>query len=300
MNINTLDLNLLKVFAAIYRTRNVSKAADSIGLAQSSMSNALGRLRNQFNDPLFHRSANGVTPTTRADQLAPQIKQVLSSVANMITPTEFDPLTIEDDVTIAAADSTITSLAPLLVPALRQKAPKLRLSFVPLDKRTIFEQLDQQRFHIAIGTFNDVPARFYRKHFAKEDFVCITNKENNLIEHPISTSQYVASDHVLMTLKNDSVGAIDIQLKKQGLSRNIVMTCAQFLPLVNVVANSDLIATIPSSLSNMAERAGCKVQALPFSTPSWSSEIIISQKWYASELGRFLMQVIEAIDVESV
>ena len=54
MPVNALpDLNLLLVFEAMLLHSNVTRAAAHIGLTQSAMSNALGRLRRQFDDPLF-------------------------------------------------------------------------------------------------------------------------------------------------------------------------------------------------------------------------------------------------------
>ncbi|MDR0480819.1 MAG: LysR family transcriptional regulator, partial [Gallionellaceae bacterium] len=70
MNINTFDLNLLKVFAAIYKERNVSRAALVVGLSQPAVSNALQRLRGTCGDPLFVRVAVGVKPTVLAEELA--------------------------------------------------------------------------------------------------------------------------------------------------------------------------------------------------------------------------------------
>ncbi|MBO9333171.1 LysR family transcriptional regulator [Achromobacter denitrificans] len=60
MNLNTLDLNLLRVFIALYREKNVSRAASAIGLTQPAMSNALLRLRRAFDDELFVRTSQGM------------------------------------------------------------------------------------------------------------------------------------------------------------------------------------------------------------------------------------------------
>jgi hypothetical protein len=56
IDISRLDLNLLVVFDAIYREKNVSWAARSLGKSQTNVSAALSRLRNVFQDPLFVRN----------------------------------------------------------------------------------------------------------------------------------------------------------------------------------------------------------------------------------------------------
>lgn len=292
ININTLDLNLLKVFHAIYKFRNVTNAANNIGLAQSSMSNALSRLRVQFNDPLFQRSAGGVIPTEKADELAPQIQEVLDHITLMIEPKSFDPMTANDKLVIAASDLAIATLAPILVPILREKAPMLKLNFVPLDKTNVFEKLDDGSYDMTIGTFKELPARYNRKHLKKEKFVCIASSQHSQLDGELSLKQFTEISHVLMTLKADQVGVIDSELKKLGHARTIAMTCAHFLPLVEVVANSELIATVPEALANIAKRAGCYTYPLPFSMSNWDTELVMTQKFNTSNLGTFIVKLI--------
>lgn len=294
MNINTMDLNLLKVFAAIYEHRNVSKAANSIGLAQSSMSNALARLRDQLDDPLFQRATGGVIPTVRADELAPGIRSILSSLTDLLEPVTFNPNEVKADVTIAASDNLITRFAPALVKTLSDQAPGLTLHFEILNKQTHFSSLDANVCQILVGTFTTIPARFYRKALTQEHFVCIARQGHALTQQPLCLKRYAESTHILMTLNKDKVGAVDKTLKALGYERKIAMTCAQFSPLIEVVANSDYIATIPSSLAASAQRMGCDVFPLPFDMPVWETQVVMTPKYYTSELGRYLMSVLQS------
>ena len=70
MHINDIDLNLLRLFDAVYRTRNVSRAAELLDLTQPAASQGLTRLRALIHDPLFMRAAGGVQPTPKAERLA--------------------------------------------------------------------------------------------------------------------------------------------------------------------------------------------------------------------------------------
>jgi acetylornithine deacetylase/succinyl-diaminopimelate desuccinylase-like protein len=70
MNIKDLDLNLLRLFDAVWRSRSVSLAAQQLGMSQPAASQGLARLRGMLGDALFERSGAGVRPTPRADRLA--------------------------------------------------------------------------------------------------------------------------------------------------------------------------------------------------------------------------------------
>ena len=60
MNLSNIDLNLFIVFDAIYTEGNLTRAGQILGITQPATSNALARLRDTFNDPLFVRTAHGM------------------------------------------------------------------------------------------------------------------------------------------------------------------------------------------------------------------------------------------------
>lgn len=292
MNINTLDLNLLKVFDALYKTRNVSHAGERMGIAQSSMSNALKRLRDQFNDPLFQRTPKGMIPTARAEQLAPHVQRILSELENLLEPTAFDPALVQGRITIAASDLAVTTLGSALVARLEVMAPYIQTNFLPLDKTEVFEKIDAGALDFALGTFAKVPAHMRRKTLSEDHFICIARAGHAQLSDELTLENYCRLKHVLMTLNADQTGVIDTALKKYGRRRYIAMTCAQFAPIVDIVAKSDLIATVPKSLSGHAIRAGCRCYPLPFAMAAWQSEVVCSQRFYSDPLGKFIVDLI--------
>lgn len=64
MSIGRTDLNLLKVFEAVYEERNLILAGKRLNLTQSAVSHALGRLRELVDDQLFIRMGKGMVPVT--------------------------------------------------------------------------------------------------------------------------------------------------------------------------------------------------------------------------------------------
>jgi hypothetical protein len=61
-----VDLKLLMILDEVYKTGSVSRAGANIGMTQPSISIALAKLRNIFNDPLFVRTSRGMEPTPHA------------------------------------------------------------------------------------------------------------------------------------------------------------------------------------------------------------------------------------------
>ena len=74
MNLKNVDLNLLVYLDVLLRERNVTRAAESLGISQPAMSNGLRRLRKLFSDPLLVRTSGGMNPTERAENLQPRVR----------------------------------------------------------------------------------------------------------------------------------------------------------------------------------------------------------------------------------
>jgi DNA-binding transcriptional LysR family regulator len=78
VNVNDIDLNLLRVFDAVLRERGVTPAASRLGLTQPAVSNALARLRALFGDALFVRTPAGMDATPFARGVAEPMRQALA------------------------------------------------------------------------------------------------------------------------------------------------------------------------------------------------------------------------------
>jgi DNA-binding transcriptional LysR family regulator len=151
-NIRTVDLNLLRTFHAVHATRNVSRAADRLGLSQPTVSHALRRLRELYKDPLFVRTQGGMAPTAKADSLAKAVQHALHILDVAIDETEhYDPARSERTFRLYMTDIGETVFLPPLTRALAKIAPRIRLDIFQLDEKDIRPALETGRIDLAIG-----------------------------------------------------------------------------------------------------------------------------------------------------
>src|ERR1700744_6342548 len=123
LHFNQLDLNLLKVFDALLDERNVTRAGGRLGLSQSAVSHALGRLPQLLNDELFVRRSTGMEPTPRALEIGPALHTALLQMQTALAPAGFDPATTERRFSVAAGPYGCAVLLPAVVAMMRQRAP---------------------------------------------------------------------------------------------------------------------------------------------------------------------------------
>src|SRR5882724_985154 len=129
-HIRRLDMTLLMVFEMLLRKRNMSVVAAEIGLTQSAVSHAVGRLRSIFDDPLFVRKGAGVEPTARALLIGSPLAEALAEIRDMVQiGRRFDPATTARRFTVAAPDTVATALAPAILADLAREAPRCQIMF---------------------------------------------------------------------------------------------------------------------------------------------------------------------------
>ena len=106
MELQDIDLNLLVVFNELLRQRRVSAVANTLGISQPAISNALNRLRKLLGDELFLRTSKGMIPTPLAETLAEPIGYALGAIYNTLNATSnFDPASSTRAFTLAMTSS---------------------------------------------------------------------------------------------------------------------------------------------------------------------------------------------------
>ncbi len=157
MHIGSLDLNLLRVFDAVYRQKSVSRAAESLSLSQPAVSQSIARLRLLLKDALFIRVAGGVMPTAGAQTLARHVREALLLLEQGLHATaRFDPNESRRTFRIHMSDIGEAEFLPALMQRVRRDAPGVRIETQQLDYRDIENALDSGKIDFAFGYLPDV------------------------------------------------------------------------------------------------------------------------------------------------
>jgi DNA-binding transcriptional LysR family regulator len=125
--LSRIDLNLLLTLQVLLECHSVSVAARELHLTQSAISKALGRLRAQFNDPLFLRASKGLVPTPFAQRLRQPLRKWLETAAGLFVREDFDPAAWQGEFMLAAHDYLHVTLVPRLLALLHDRAPGIAL-----------------------------------------------------------------------------------------------------------------------------------------------------------------------------
>ena len=281
VNINRIDLNLLVYLDVLLRERNVTKAANHLGLSQPAMSNGLRRLRDLFEDPLLVRTSEGMTPTERALVLQPVIRDVLANVERAVQPqSDFDPSASDRVYGIMASDYAEAVLFPSVLTRLRREAPGVTLDIMtPSD--VSFLDVEQGKVDMVINRFDNMPQSFHQTTLWKDSFSCMLSHENP-IKDRFSLETYLQAQHVWVSKTGMGVGVgvnprdvqrlgwVDEALAKQGKKRRISVFTRHYQAAMLLAEQKDLIVTIPSKAAKLhANNPKVVIAEPPFEIPQF-------------------------------
>ncbi|MBV4367390.1 LysR family transcriptional regulator [Erwinia phyllosphaerae] len=264
-----LDLNLVRVFTAIYETRSVSGAADRLFITQPSASYALARLRSETNDELFKRSRKGMEPTPTATQLYKVFKKSLTGIEKAVAETRvFSPETSRYKFRLALSDLGELLLLPKLIALFRNVAPHIQLEVVPVDVHRLDEWLLTGKIDAALCSRNESVSSAQRELMVYERYVCLLNVDHPRIGETLSLDEYMQERHVVVAATSGH-HIVEDRLKEFELEREIALEVPHFAALGELIASSELLVTLPSSAARIyARRGNGRMLELPFHVPN--------------------------------
>lgn len=262
MNISRIDLNLLVYLDALLREQNVTKAADQLGITQPAMSNSLRRLRELFNDPLLIRTSQGMTPTTRAQELMPQVRNILSNVEKVVQPAaQFDLAQSDRLFRIMASDYAESTLIPALLNSIRETAPHIRFDILTPSDVT-FQDVEKGKVDMAINRFDYLPQSFHQVNVWRDNFTCLMSK-HHCAANNFSLETYLEADHIWVSKTGMGVGVgvspgdtqrlgwVDDALDSLGKKRHIKIFTRHYQVATLLTQQPDLIATLPKQAAKV-------------------------------------------------
>jgi DNA-binding transcriptional LysR family regulator len=243
------DLNLLPVLRELLRTRNVTRAAAALHMSQSAVSEALGRLRLQFGDPLLVRSGRGMAPTRLAEALTPKVEQALAAVETAVEKPHFEPSRIAREFLVATADTIILAVGTRLVSRLAREAPRLSVQFINP------QHVDPAALHsgaldlivLPRGALKD--RRLKSLALYREEFVAIARRGHPGIRGNLSRQQIAALTTV--AYRSDQASPLIGTLRRGKLDQ---MRVPQFTLLPFLVERTDAVALLQRHIALLYAR----------------------------------------------
>jgi len=280
MNFRQFDLNLLRVLAAIHRTGSVTGAARALSLSQSATSNALARLRHFFGDDLFVRSPAGLQRTRLCEQVAPAVAAHLLSLETVVAGAEeFDPQHSAATWRLSLSDLGEMLFLPGLTAALRQRAPRTRVSNISVAAPAVAGALEAREIDCAIGILQPRHRGVHADPLFREQYVAITAADwkppSGRKGASLTRAQLAGASLAVAAPTATFHSSVEEMLVSLKLADRIVLRARHFGALPELVMSSDLLAIVPRMYA--ARLANVQTWKLAFA-PHYEVRLV----WHAS------------------
>jgi DNA-binding transcriptional LysR family regulator len=263
MNLNALDLNLVRVLDALLRERSVTRAGERIGLSQPAVSAALSRLRHALNDQLFVRRGNDMVPTPRAESLAEPVRAALREIERAFqSAKDFDPAKLERTFTFMGADFFSMLLMPSLAVRIAIAAPGVSLRFLDSARGDVSRLLQDDEIDAALERPLEVSDSVSSAALFHSPFVIIAASDNAAISlagivqgECLPMELFCELPHVLRSIDGSMSGSTDQALAGIGLKRRVSLALPHFQAVALAVAQGNHLAAVPRQFARWAARS---------------------------------------------
>lgn len=254
VDLQKLDLNLLKVLAVLLEERSVVRSAERLCVSPSAVSHALARLRRAFGDPLFVRTWSRMSPTVHAESMRGSIRLLMESLQANFAPAvdaddAFDPLQAKRSLRIASPGALELTLVPALAAKLRVLASGWSLAVDAWERRSYETDIASGRvdFVLAIGGHTPAIDRVGKDLLWEDEMVVLAGPRSRLFNAaaPIAFDDYIAEPQVYPPPWTSMQNYLDVELARAGKYRNLVQYLPSYAGVGPLLQTSDLIASMP-------------------------------------------------------
>ena len=269
VNLSRVDLNLLVVLDTILVEGGVSRAAVKLNLIQPTISHALSRLREQFDDPLFVRHGRTLAPTPLARSLREPLAAALHSLGGVLAAgRRFDPAQTAAIFTVAMRDPMDLVVLPALARRLAA-APQVELRSVHVRRRSIEMALAEGTLDAAIDMVLPFSDRVRRHKVVADNFAVVARADHPNLRRKPTLAAYLEQQHLMVSSRRRGPAFEDLALGQLGVHRRVRLRCRSYAAAFRIVAESDFVLTMPRRYAGLLNKAyGNRILQMPMATPA--------------------------------
>ena len=243
-DLKKFDLNLLVIFECIYQHLSISKAAETLHITPSAVSQSLQRLRGQLNDPLFIRSGKGITPTTVGVNLHQHLEENLNQLEQTINIMHSSGLKKNFVIYCPQFMSTKIMLGPMML-LMDKYNYEIELHDVLLSPDSAEDLLAYRKADLVFSFLSLNNRSIACSLFHKLPFVLLCREDHPRIgQNP--TREEILNEQFTAYLSNEtSVKSYQEQAAHVLPERNIIFRSDSFISLLTMISSTDLLGLAP-------------------------------------------------------
>ncbi|ECI4051415.1 LysR family transcriptional regulator [Salmonella enterica subsp. enterica] len=268
-DLKKFDLNLLVIFECIYQHLSISKAAETLYITPSAVSQSLQRLRTQFNDPLFIRSGKGITPTVTGINLHYHLENNLNSLEQTINI--MNQSSLKKKFIIYSPQLLITKQLLELMKYLR-KDPQIEIEHHDIlgTEESPEDLLAYRKADIVLSMSPISNRSIVCTHFYRVECVLVCSENHPRLRESVSVEELLKENFTHLIAADDAAVKEHQTFLNQVLAeRTIGFKSKSLITIANAISVTDLIGFLPKIIVDYYQpTVKLKQISTPFSVPA--------------------------------
>ncbi|WP_438042659.1 LysR family transcriptional regulator [Sorangium sp. So ce128] len=252
--LRAVDLNLLTVLDAVLTERNVTRAAERLGMTQPAVSSALNRLRLLFNDDLIVRRGKEMAPTPRALALVGPIRKALDLIQASLAHTGAFDCTASRTFRLGISDIGEALLLPRFLQWLEQLGARVRLDFCREPGTSLQNEMRLGKIELVLDHIAIPGEEFRRTRVLDLEFVALVRQDHPTVGPSLTLDEYMALEHVIIEPREGQTNLAEQIQAVVGRSRRVRVQVPRYLSMPFIVSQSNLVCTVPLPLARLFEQ----------------------------------------------
>lgn len=293
-----LDFAALRTLRLVFAHGSFSRAAETLGVTQSTISYTMSRLREVFSDPLFVRQGAGMVPTDRCNEIVAQAGELIDRFETLTAQRQFDPAEASVEIGLSCNFYERVTILPHVTRILRREAPGIKLKVISSSAQGK-QQLLRSESDLLIGPIRIEDSGYYRRSLLREEYTCVMDPSNPLAQTPLTIERFVKAPQVVVNYGGSFRSRFLVVMEAAGHVPNTVMEVPSPANLPDILVQTDMIATVPSRIAQMF---GDAVVSVPCPFPGelsidlyWTARTHVSapHMWLRSKIAEAASQIVD-------
>jgi DNA-binding transcriptional LysR family regulator len=245
------DLRVIRSFVAVAEQQSFGRAAESLDLAQPSLSLQIKKLERDLGVQLFRRTSRSVELTDAGAALLVEARSLLAQAQIAVETARNAGRGETGKLTIGFYDSAPLVIVPALLGRFRSRYPNVHLAFVELSTREQLTRLARGEIDVGILRGPVADKEIASRHLADESLLVALPQTHPLADRDAIAPAALRDEPFVLSARAKGSALYDeiiILCHKHGFSPNVAQEANETHTVCGLVAAGIGVSIVPSSV----------------------------------------------------
>lgn len=272
-----LETRLLRYFLAVARELNITKAADSLFISQSTLSKQMMNLEEQIGKPLYHRGGKQLTLTEEGKYLKDRAQEIMTLIDSTESNLLSNETTVAGDIRIGCGETVAMNELIHVFSQVQSKHPDIKIHTHSGDANAVTEMLDKGLVDMGllIGPYKEDRYQYLNLHRHDTYGLLVPNDSELASQNSIHIEQLKE----LPLIISNQVFTGNQAFRDLGLNYETLNIRATYNLIYNAIFMVEQKMGYVLSLDNLVNTNGRNITFVPIE-PALSLDIFLVTKKY--------------------